>query len=118
MIVHVPAGVSKLSLRRLPMTCNMSVISPVTPVSSTNKTGRHNITEILLKVPLNTTDQFNHHKWMDFYLAVPESIGKAFILLHRLKIILCNGSTFVFLRLYMHINFLRDRLNNWLMTST
>jgi hypothetical protein len=52
----------------------MSVISPVTPVSSTNKTGHHNITEILLKVPLNTTDQFNHHKWMDFYLAVPESI--------------------------------------------
>ena len=25
-----------------------------TPVSSTNKTGRHNITEILLKVALNT----------------------------------------------------------------
>jgi hypothetical protein len=95
----------------------MSVISPVTPVSSTNKTGRHNITEILLKVALNTINQFNL-KWMDFYLAVPESIGKTFILLHRLKIILCNGSTFVFLRLYMHINFLRDRLNNWLMTST
>jgi hypothetical protein len=28
--------------------------SPVTPVSSTNKTDRHNITELLLKVALNT----------------------------------------------------------------
>jgi hypothetical protein len=29
--------------------------SPGTPVSSTNKTDRHDITEILLKVSLNTT---------------------------------------------------------------
>jgi len=29
--------------------------SPGTPVSSTNKTDHHNITEILLKVALNTT---------------------------------------------------------------
>jgi hypothetical protein len=28
---------------------------PGTPVSSTNKNGRHDITEILLKVALNTT---------------------------------------------------------------
>jgi len=28
--------------------------SPSTPVSSTNETGRHDITEILLKVTLNT----------------------------------------------------------------
>ena len=32
--------------------------SPVTPVSSTNKTDRHDITEILLKVALTT---INHH---------------------------------------------------------
>ena len=31
--------------------------SPGTPVSSTNKTDRHNITEILLKVALNTVNQ-------------------------------------------------------------
>ena len=31
--------------------------SPSTPVSSTNKTDRHNITEILLKVTLNTINQ-------------------------------------------------------------
>jgi len=31
--------------------------SPGTPVSSTNKTDRHDITEILLKVALNTINQ-------------------------------------------------------------
>jgi hypothetical protein len=33
-----------------------------TPVSSTNKTDRHDITEILLKVALNTTKQTNNTK--------------------------------------------------------
>jgi hypothetical protein len=33
--------------------------SPDTPVSSTNKTNRHDITEILLKVALNTIIQLN-----------------------------------------------------------
>jgi len=46
--------------------------SPGTPVSSTNKTDRHDITEILLKVALNTTNQtlsqfdvwsIRHHGW-------------------------------------------------------
>jgi len=32
---------------------------PSTPVSSTNKTDRHDITEILLKVALNTIKQTN-----------------------------------------------------------
>ena len=37
------------------MTCDRSVVFPGTPVSSTNKTDRHDIiTEILLKVALNT----------------------------------------------------------------
>ena len=39
------------------MTCNRSVVSLVTPVSSTNKTDCHNTTEILLKVALNTINQ-------------------------------------------------------------
>jgi hypothetical protein len=30
------------------------------PVSSTTKTGRHDIAEILLKVALNTKNQINH----------------------------------------------------------
>jgi hypothetical protein len=34
--------------------------SPGTPVSSTTKTGRHDIAEILLKVALNTKNQINH----------------------------------------------------------
>ena len=33
--------------------------SPDTPVSSNNKTDRHDITEILLKVALNTINQTN-----------------------------------------------------------
>jgi hypothetical protein len=54
--------------------------SPVTPVSSTNKTYHHNITEIMLKVPLNTitlTHTFinryilytdiNYHTWSKWY---------------------------------------------------
>ena len=35
--------------------------SPDSPVSSTNKTDRHDITEILLKVALNTIKQTNKH---------------------------------------------------------
>jgi hypothetical protein len=34
--------------------------SPGTPASSTTKTGRHDIAEILLKVALNTKNQINH----------------------------------------------------------
>jgi hypothetical protein len=34
--------------------------SPGTPASSTTKTGRHDIAEILLKVALNTKDKKNH----------------------------------------------------------
>jgi len=43
--------------------------SPGTPASSTTKTGRHDITEILLKVALNTKNQnkINNH---DFDLIV------------------------------------------------
>ena len=38
--------------------------SPGTPVSSTNKTDHHDITEILLKVVLNTIKQTNKHTWI------------------------------------------------------
>jgi len=36
------------------VTCGSSVVFSGTPVSSTNKTDRHDTTEILLKVALNT----------------------------------------------------------------
>ena len=56
----------------LSVTCDRSVVSPGTPVSSTNKTGGHDIAEILLKVALNNINpnfvdkrhfflQFSHH---------------------------------------------------------
>jgi hypothetical protein len=38
--------------------------SPDTSVSSTNKTDRHNKTEILLKVALNTINQLNSFNWI------------------------------------------------------
>ena len=40
------------------MTCDRSVVFSGTPVSSTNKTDRHDITEVLLKVALNTITLF------------------------------------------------------------
>jgi len=46
--------------------------SPGTPVSSTTKTGRHDIAEILLKVALNTINQFKSIKSkrrVDYWLA-------------------------------------------------
>ena len=39
---------------KMSVTCDRSVVSVGTPVSSTNKTIRHNIAKILLKVALNT----------------------------------------------------------------
>jgi hypothetical protein len=38
------------------VTCHRSVVFSGPPVSSTNKTDRYDITEILLKVALNSTD--------------------------------------------------------------
>jgi hypothetical protein len=45
-----------ISLR---VTCDRSVLFPDLPVSSTNQTDHHDITEILLKVALNTIKQTN-----------------------------------------------------------
>ena len=39
--------------------------SPGTPASSTTKTGRHDIAEILLKVALNTMNQIKTSKYID-----------------------------------------------------
>jgi hypothetical protein len=41
------------------VTCDRPVVFPGLSVSSTNKTDRHDITEILLKVALNTIKQTN-----------------------------------------------------------
>jgi hypothetical protein len=44
------------------VTCDRSVFSPGPPVSSTNKTDCHDITEILLKMALSTIKQANKQK--------------------------------------------------------
>jgi hypothetical protein len=46
--------------------------SPGTPASSTTKTGRHDIAEILLKVALNTKNQSNQSKVVCPYLVEVE----------------------------------------------
>jgi len=55
--------------------------SPGTPVSSTNKTNSHDITEILLKVTLNTENQTN--KFFFFINAVKLSNLPLFLLPHK-----------------------------------
>ena len=47
--------------------------SPGTPVSSTNKTDVHDITKILLKVPLNTINPLNHMCTCMYYYKVQET---------------------------------------------
>jgi hypothetical protein len=47
----------------LSVTCDRSVISPESPVSSTNKTGCHDITEILLKMATTIHSQPWHSRW-------------------------------------------------------
>ena len=42
--------------------------SPGTPASSTTKTGRHDIAEILLKVALNTINQINSNYCINIIL--------------------------------------------------
>jgi hypothetical protein len=51
--------VKSFKAQSLSVTCGRSVFSSGSPVSSTNKTDHHNITEILLKVALNTINQPN-----------------------------------------------------------
>jgi hypothetical protein len=56
--------------------------SPDTPVSSTTKTGRHDIhvAEILLKVALNTKNQIKIKKGLGLYYAIFNNISVLFIL--------------------------------------
>jgi hypothetical protein len=50
----------------LSMTWGRSVVFPSTPVSSTKKTGHHDITEILLKVTLNTIHSIILQMWLSY----------------------------------------------------
>jgi hypothetical protein len=52
--------------------------SPRTPASSTTKTGRHDIAEILLKVALNAkkSNQNQSNLWMEFFHCYKIGVGK------------------------------------------
>ena len=52
---HGEVSSIQLDVIKFSVTCDRSVISPGTQLSSTNKTNRHDISEILLKVALKTT---------------------------------------------------------------
>ena len=55
------------------LTTKIHWFSPGNPVSSTNKTNRHVITEILLKVALNTiTLTHNQHKYVIYFIVQSE----------------------------------------------
>jgi len=45
-------------------------LSPGTPDSSTTKTGRHDIAEMLLKVALNTINQLNQIMYCKLFIVV------------------------------------------------
>jgi hypothetical protein len=73
------------------VTCRL--FSPGTPVSSTNKTDSHDMTEILLKVALNTT---SHTKPTYFNstctIILSSIIGSIYICLWFIKNALCFGA--------------------------
>ena len=64
MAVSFTGGGNRVA-RKKPLTCRKSLtdwwFSPGPPVSFHNKTDRHDIIEVLLKVALNTTKQTSKH---------------------------------------------------------
>jgi hypothetical protein len=61
--------------------------SPGTPVSSTNKTDCHNITEILLKVALSTTNLINTGTYMYLYVIATKTGTYVFVSIINLPFI-------------------------------
>jgi hypothetical protein len=59
--------------------------SPGTPASSTTKTGRHDIAEILLKVALNTINQISKWKWTFIHVSTNQVTCKLYHLWLRVE---------------------------------
>jgi len=55
--------------------------SPGTPASSTTKTGRHDIAEILLKVALNTINEINNKLMGMLMLFIVKNLTVSFLLM-------------------------------------
>ena len=64
----------------MPVTCGRLVFFSGTLVSSTNKTSRHGVTEILLKVTLttNNSNPLKHFQTINFKHVLPVSLGDSF----------------------------------------
>ena len=77
---------------------------PGSPVSSTNKTDRHDITEILLKMALNTIKQTNKHSSGSYnVISIPKS-SKIFYTKHQITLFVLSYYTF-FCNLYQILLF-------------
>ena len=86
--------------------------SPGTPVSSTNKTYRHDIAEILLKVALNIIKQTNQTIYPPLKLFISEIINFSKL---RKGLYSCNclnllGSTIMFSQIYIKFNCLKNSI--------
>ena len=91
--------------------------SPGTPVSSTNKTYRYDITEILLKVALNTIEQTNkliqHFEqsncidWINFYVVTDQDIVFLVLDSYGEMVKIKNSNS-------RRPGFIEDTINKWL----
>ena len=106
MVVIVRQSDLQLPMQSVPISTKVVSLNPVhgkvysiqhyvmcTPVSSTNKTDHHDITEILLKVVLNARSQTNH------------------------RLIHCSNSLNIFLKIYSYLLLVSRRLHD-IMTKT
>ena len=81
----------------LSVTCDRVVVSPDTPVSSTNKTDRPDIIDILLKVTLNTITPLKNSAKFDYAWGILTFVFINYII-YELKFLRINISKFVFNR--------------------
>ena len=88
--------------------------SPGPPVSSTNKTDRHDITELLLKVALNTTKQTNKHQ--EELLAHSHVSHVGVLLYLYMQFVIGNEHNFlssagpIYLCVYRHLSFQKGKI--------
>jgi hypothetical protein len=70
--------------------------SPVTPASSTNKTDHHDITEMLLKVALNTKNQIKSNQIKSNQKELPKclKIDETTVVLNVFKGVTCEVSAY------------------------
>ena len=80
--------------------------SPDPPVSPTNKTDRHDIAEVLLKVALNTIKQANKLiEWSSYLLVVNYTLYVVWLVMSQCCFCFCFWFCFLFLFLFVWVLF-------------